>query len=606
MTDTALKNKNLAQEVAVSAVLDVENSILGKKWVFAPGDQRTADAISQAFGLPEMISRVLVARGIAFDQVDGFLNPAIKTALPDPDLLKDMSRAAERIASAIMNGEKTAVFGDYDVDGATSTALLKRYFRAVGCDIRVYIPDRIAEGYGPNIPAIQKLRDEGASLLLTADCGVTAFDVISAGTGMGLDIVILDHHRAEPQLPDAHAVVNPNRLDDESGQGHLAAVGVVFLTLVAVNRVLRARGFFDGGRAEPRILQWLDLVALGTVCDVVPLTGVNRAFVAQGLRVMAMRQNAGITALSDINNLSEQPGTFHAGFVFGPRVNAGGRVGESDLGTRLLSTDDPIEARMLAQRLHDYNAERKAIEEGVLLSALEMAETRKDDLVIIVSGDGWHPGVIGIVAARIKEKYNRPACVVSFDYNGIGKASCRSVSPIDLGGVIISAKQKEILIAGGGHKMAAGFTVARDRLEELRAFVNAQANEQLAGKPYAPELRLDGVLSAPALTMDLAEKLLTLAPYGAGHSEPRFALMSVKVVKAKVVGDKHVSCFIQDTAGGASVKAIAFRAMDTELGETLLKAGGRPLHLAGHVTINSWLGKNTVNFQIVDVAPVWE
>lgn len=597
----------IAAEHVSEVVLNVERSVLGKKWVFTPVNQRISEGISQAYGLPEVISRLLVSRGIGFEDVETFLNPAIKSQLPDPSILKDMDKAATRIAEAIIAGEKTAVFGDYDVDGATSTALLKRFFRALGQNLRVYIPDRIAEGYGPNAPALQKLKDEGAQLLITVDCGVTAFDAIDAGTKAGLDIVILDHHRAEPQMPNAHAVVNPNRLDCDSGQGQLAAVGVTFLTLVAINRVLRARGFFTAQRPEPRILQWLDIVALGTVCDVVPLTGVNRAFVAQGLKVMAMRGNAGLAALADLNNLSEQPGTFHAGFVFGPRVNAGGRIGDADMGSRLLSTDDPIEAKDLAARLHQYNAERKAIEATALEEAIaQVEETAQDDIVVIAAGDGWHPGVIGIVAARLKEKYNRPACVIAFDEKGMGKASGRSVSQIDLGGAVIAAKQKDILVAGGGHKMAAGFTVARDRLDELKAFLNSHVQEQLAGEVYAPELRLDSVLSVPALTLDLAEKLEMLAPYGAGHAQPRFALTGVKIVRPTVVGENHVSCFIQDTAGGGSVKAIAFRALDTELGELLLKAGPKPLHLAGHVTINTWQGKKSVNFQILDSCSVWE
>lgn len=587
--------------VPAAPVLSVEKSVLGKKWVFAQADERLAAGIAQAYGLPEMVSRILVSRGIGFDDVEGFLNPALKTQLPDPSVLADMDKAAERIASAIMTGEKVAVFGDYDVDGATSSALLVRFFRAQGRDLRVYIPDRIDEGYGPNAAAMTRLRDEGIKVLITVDCGITAFEPLAVGTAAGLDIVVLDHHRAEPKLPPAHAVVNPNRLDDTSNLGQLAAVGVSFMTIVAVNRRLRQAGWYNSKRPEPRILQWLDIVALGTVCDIVPLTGVNRAFVSQGLRVMAMRMNQGITALADLAAVSEPPNTFHAGFVFGPRVNAGGRVGESGLGWRLLSTEDPLEARVLAKKLHEYNAERKMIEDDVLEDALcRVEDERMDDLVIMADGEGWHPGVIGIVAARIKERYNRPTCVVAFDENGIGKASARSVTGIDLGAAIISAKEKGLLIAGGGHKMAAGFTVARDRFDDLCAYLNEHANEQLKGNPLSPELKLDSVLSTSALTLDLVDKIALLGPFGAGHSEPRFALTGVKVAQAKVVGERHVSCFIQDTAGGTSIKGIAFRAMDTGLGELLLKSGGVPLNLAGHATINTWQGNKSVNFQIVD------
>lgn len=608
MTQPDMQAQQNLQPVApdLQQVLEVQKSVLGKKWALTPMDTRLAEGISQSFGLPEILGRILVARGIEFDAVNDFLNPSLKNQLPDPSTLLDMDKAALRIAKAIVSGEKTAVFGDYDVDGATSSALLKRYFKALGCDLGVYIPDRIKEGYGPNAPALEKLAADGTKLVVTVDCGATAFDALAAGTSAGLDIVVLDHHRAEAEIPKAHAVVNPNRLDDTSGQGHLAAVGVTFLTLVAVNRILRGQNYFTAERPEPRILMWLDLVALGTVCDVVPLTGVNRAFVAQGLRVMAMRQNPGLVALADLNTLSGQPNTFHAGFVFGPRVNAGGRVGESGLGTRLLSTDDPLEARALAAQLHAYNAERKAIEEGVIEEALaDVEQSCNDDLVLIVDGEGWHPGVIGIVAARLKEKYNRPACVIAFDENGVGKASGRSVAGIDLGAAISSAKQAGLLQNGGGHKMAAGFTVARDQLDALRIHINTHASDQLKGQTLMPELRIDSVLSAHALTLDLAEKLETLSPYGAGHAEPRFAVAGVKIVKASVVGEKHVSCFIQDSSGGAAIKAIAFRAMDSALGSVLLKAGSAPMNLAGHVTINHWQGKKSVNFQIVDASPVW-
>jgi len=606
---TAILKPDVKKQIAEEPhVLDVSASVLGKKWAFTATDERLAQGISQSFGLPEILGRLLVARGIRFDEVGNFLNPAIKTQLPNPSLLQDMDKAAERLAEAIIKKQKIAVFGDYDVDGATSSALLKRFFKSVGSDLRIYIPDRIVEGYGPNAPALLKLKAEGMDVVITVDCGITAFDALDAGTKAGLEIIVLDHHRAEAKMPNAYAVVNPNRLDDNSGQGQLAAVGVSFLAIVAINRVLRSRGFYTEKQPEPRILQWLDIVALGTVCDIVPLTGINRAFVAQGLKIMAMRQNPGLVALGDVAGLSEAPGTFHAGFMFGPRVNAGGRVGEAGLGARLLSTDDPLEAKSIALQLHQYNAERKELEKGVLEEAIERAEAslENNNLVLLVDGEGWHPGVIGIVAARLKEKYNRPACVIAFDENGIGKASGRSVSGIDLGGAVISAKEKGLLVAGGGHKMAAGFTVTRDMLPALVAHINQHAEAQLNGQAFAPELRIDSVLSLHALTMDLMEKLAMLAPYGSGHAEPRFALTGVKIIKPRVVGENHVSCFIQDTSGGTSLKGIAFRAMDSALGEMLLKAGSAPLHLAGHVSINEWNGKKTVDFQIVDAARVWD
>lgn len=613
MTTPNGQNAALAASTAMASTVPaqregfaVEQSVLGKRWTFTPYDARLAAGISQSHGLPELLGRLLAARDIAFDAVPAFLEPTLKNSLPDPSRLCDMDVAASRIADAIMAGEKVAVFGDYDVDGATSSALLLKYFRALSQELRLYIPDRIAEGYGPNATAMEKLAGEGCKLVITVDCGVTAFDALTAAKNAGLDVVVLDHHRCEPQLPPAVAVVNPNRLDDNSGQGHMAACGVVFLTLVAINRELRKRAYFNEQRSEPHILQWLDLVALGTVCDVVPLTGINRTYVAQGLRVMAMRQNTGIVALCDVAGVDSAPSVFHLGYLLGPRVNAGGRVGQADLGAQLLSCDDPLLARPLAVKLHEHNAERRAIEEAMIVEALEkIAPPTQDDRVMIVAGDDWHPGVIGIVAARLKEKYNLPAAVIAFDENGVGKASARSVAGVDLGGAVIAARQQGILVAGGGHKMAAGFTVLRDQLDALRSFMNSHVASQLNGEVIVPELRVDSLLSVPALSLQLTEQLDRLGPYGAGHAEPRFVLAQVKVAKAKVVGDSHVSFFVQDSAGGGSVKAIAFRALDTGLGELLLKNGGAPVHLAGHVTVNEWQGRKTVQFQVVDGAYAW-
>lgn len=591
----------------VQPLVSVDASVLGKRWMFSQHDDRMAQAISQQHGLPELLGRLLAARGVDSDAVPNFLDPTLKSLMPDPYTLKDMDKAAAAIADAITKGHKVAVFGDYDVDGACSSALLARYFQSLGQNIRIYIPDRLSEGYGPNTAALLKLRnEEKIDVLVTVDCGATAFDPLAEGTAAGLEIVVLDHHRCEPRLPEAVAVVNPNRLDDDSGLGHMAAAGVVFMTLVAVNRQLRQSGWFEkAGKAEPRLISWLDIVALGTVCDVVPLTEINRAFVAQGLKVMALRQNAGLVALSDVAGVDSAPAAFHLGYLLGPRVNAGGRVGEAWLGAKLLSTDDPIEARAIAARLHGYNAERRSIEERVIEEALEaIPAPSEDDLVLIVDGQDWHPGVIGIVAARLKEKYNRPAAVIAFDESGLGKASARSVSGIDLGGAVIAARQQGLLVAGGGHKMAAGFTVARDQLADLRQFMNDHARNQLAGRPLVAELRLDGLLSLNSLQLSLTEMLARLGPYGAGHAEPRFVLPSVRIVRPKVVGESHISCFIQDTAGGSSVKGIAFRALDSALGELLLTSGGAPIHLAGQVSVNEWQGQRSVQFQIADAARI--
>lgn len=608
-TETVLKQQVAEQQVGgfENAVLNVESSALSKKWLLSETDARLAAGISQSFGIPEIVGRLLTARGIGFDDVENFLNPSLKAQLPDPYVMQDMEKAAKRIATAIKNGEKVAVFGDYDVDGATSSALFKRFFKSLGLDIQLYIPDRLKEGYGPNAPALLKLKENGVDLVITVDCGITSFEPLAEAKKAGLDIVVLDHHRAEADLPEADAVVNPNRLDDTSGLGQMAAVGVVFLTIIAVNRLLREEGFYKNNIPEPRLTSWLDIVALGTVCDVVPLTGINRAFVAQGLKVMALRQNVGITALGDVAGADGVPDTFHAGFLLGPRVNAGGRVGESGLGAQLLSTDDAVEAKIIAAQLHQLNTERRAIEAEALEQAIDMIEAKGEvtDRVLMVAGEGWHPGVIGIVAARLKEKYNRPTCVIAWDENGLGKASGRSVNGVDLGGAIIAAKQAGHLVNGGGHKMAAGFTVAKDAFGDLIGFVNAHVEEQLAGQDYKPELRIDGVLTVSSLNLDLVEKINMLAPFGMSNPEPRFALTGVRIVKPKVVGENHISCFIQDTAGGASLKAISFRSLDTGLGEILLKSGTAPVNLAGHVKINEWMGRKTVDFQIVDAAPLY-
>lgn len=610
MTDAAVMQASPATAAlaAEPAVLNVTESVLARRWIFAAHDARLAQAISQSYALPEIVGRVLAARGVAFDHVPNYLDPTLKSLLPDPCVLKDMEKAAVRLASAIMNGEKVAVFGDYDVDGATSSALLARFFRMAGSDLRIYIPDRLIEGYGPNAPALLRLKNEGISLVITVDCGVTAFEPLAAARAAGLEVIVFDHHAAEPHLPEATAVVNPNRFDEDRALGHLAAVGVSFLAAVAVNRVLRASGWYGEKRPEPRLTGLLDLVALGTVCDVVPLTGINRAFVAQGLKVMALRQNIGLSALGDVAGVDEAPTAYHAGFVLGPRVNAGGRVGEAGLGAELLSTQDPVRARVIAAHLNDLNRERQAIELGVLGQAQEQVEAAgglEQKRVLVVAGDGWHPGVIGIVAARLKEKYNRPCCVVGFDDNGLGKASGRSVAGVDLGAAVIAARQQGLLINGGGHKMAAGFTVALNALADLDAFLNDHADRQLNGRPLVPELRIDGVVSPGGLTLPLVEQLATMAPFGAGNAEPRFVLSDVRVAKAAVVGESHIKCFISDGSGGASVKAIAFRAVGTPLGEVLLRGGGAPLHLAGHARKNSWMGRDSVDFQIEDAAAVW-
>ncbi len=558
--------------------------------------------MAQRFALPEIIGRLMAARGIDLDGVDDFLHPALRRQLPDPRRLKDMDAAAARLAEAVQAGETIGVFGDYDVDGATSSALLKRFFAAVGAAVEIYIPDRIIEGYGPNLPGLQALQRHGVRVAVTVDCGITAYEPLEAAAKGGLEVIVVDHHVAEPRLPVARAVVNPNRLDDDSGQGQLAAVGVAYLLVVAVNRALREAGWYKA-RPEPDLLQWLDLVALGTVCDVVPLTGVNRVLVAQGLKIMARRGNCGLAALADVAGVSEPPDAYHAGFLLGPRVNAGGRVGEAWLGATLLSTEDAAAARGMAEKLDRYNQERREIEAACLEAAIEQVEQGgAADGLVYASSEGWHPGVIGIVAGRLRERYNRPACVVA-KANGIGKGSGRSVRGVDLGAAVLAARQAGLLINGGGHRMAAGFTVAEASEAEFRDFLAARITEAVGPGGLTPTLRLDGALQAAAATAGLLEALEALAPFGAGNPKPRFALPACRILKADVVGENHVRCFVGGEGPGR-LKAIAFRAAGDALGPALLQSRGLPLHLAGQLRLDRWQGRDEAQLVIDDAAPV--
>ncbi len=559
------------------------------------------DLVRQA-GVSDAVARVLAGRGVSIGGCADFLRPTLKSLMPDPSLFVDMDGAAARIVRALEKGERIAVFGDYDVDGATSSALLARFFRSIGSDILVYIPDRAAEGYGPNAPALLKLREQGIDLVITVDCGIVAYEPLAAARDAGLDVIVVDHHKAEPALPAASAVVNPNRLDCASRQGHLAAVGVAFLLVVAVNRALRSAGWYaKNARAEPDLKQWLDLVALGTVCDVVPLTGLNRAFVTQGLGVLAKCGNAGLAALARVARIDGAPTAFHLGYLLGPRVNAGGRVGQADLGTRLLSTDDAGEAAALALRLDEFNAQRKDIEAAVLRDAIEQVESRADNTpLIFAAGEKWHAGVIGIVAGRLRERYDRPTCVVAMD-GDLAKGSGRSIPGVDLGRAVLAAREAGYLMNGGGHAMAAGFTLQAGKLDALAAFLQEQVAAQLNGDPMIPTLNLDGALSVSAVTPDFVQELSCVGPFGAGNDEPRFAVVEARVVKADIVGSGHVRCILSSASGGR-LKAIAFNSVDDDLGHGLLTAGGGRLHLAGTIRADTWQGRTEAQLVIDDAA----
>ena len=583
------------------ALLGVGVSLSGRQWRRRACDERLALSLAQSLEVPEIVGQLLAARGVSLEDAPDFIDPTLRHSLPDPMSLRDMEIGARRLALAVTDGELIGIFGDYDVDGATSAALLQRFFKQVGGKTTVYIPDRIRESYGPNAPALTMLAEQGVRVLVTVDCGISAFDALAAGAEAGLDTIVVDHHIAESRLPEAFAVINPNRLDEDGSLGQLAAVGVTFLLLVALNRLLREAGWYSQ-RPEPDLRDLLDIVALGTVCDVVPLTGPNRALVRQGLRVMARRTNTGIAALSDIAGIDAPPGTYHAGFVLGPRVNAGGRVGESSLGVRLLSTEDPDEAREIAQKLNGFNRERQAIEADVLEAATAQIEARDpgDVPLIIAAGEGWHPGVIGIVASRLVEKFGRPAVVVAID-GGTGKASCRSVPGIDFGAAITAARQAELLINGGGHAMAAGFTVATERLAELGTFLF----ERMAGQApntKAAALNLDGALAVEGATMELIETIAKLGPFGAGNPEPRFAISGARLIKADVVGTGHVRCVLAGRTG-TRLKAIAFRKANEPLGLALLSGQHELFHFAGTLRIDHWQGRQSVQLTIQDAAP---
>lgn len=583
--------------------LGVSRSITGKIWQPRETDERLVLALTQKLDLPEIVARVLAARDVGLDDAESFLNPTLKNLLPDPAHLLDMAPAVERIVRAVNAGETIGVLGDYDVDGATSSALLVRFFSALGRKVPVYIPDRQKEGYGPNLPALLKLKEQGASVVITVDCGTTAYEPLEAAVAEGLDIIVVDHHVAEARLPAGCLVVNPNRIDEASSCGQLAAVGVTFLLIVALNRAFREAFWYGEGHAEPDLRHWLDLVALGTICDVVPLVGVNRALVTQGLRVMAARQNAGIAALADVAGVDRALDAYHAGFVLGPRVNAGGRVGDSGLGVRLLTTGDRDEARGLADRLDQYNRERQEIEQGVLEAAMAQAEKQaeSDRAIIMVANEGWHPGVIGIVAGRLRERFDRPACVVAIA-DGVGKGSGRSIPGVGLGPAIIAAHQTGILVNGGGHAMAAGFTVMQDRLEELSAYLDDHVRRQLGDVPPVGRLRFDGVLNPASATPDIVDVMDRAGPFGAGNPRPRFAIPQARVVGASIVGKNHVRCVLTGADGTGRLKAIAFRSADTPLGQALLGTRGQPLHIAGNLRSDEWQGRVSAQLFIDDAA----
>ena len=577
------------------AYLGIETSLSGRRWI-GPGAEidRLAEAMAQSTALPRPLCQTLARLGVPEAEAEAYLAPQLRDLLPDPRSLKDMEPAASRFLRAVADKQRIAIFADYDVDGGTSAALLIDWLRQMGLTATLYIPDRIDEGYGPNEPAMADLAARH-DLIICVDCGTLSHEAIAAAKGA--DVIILDHHLGGETLPDALAVVNPNRQDEPGDLAHLCAAAVVFLMLVEAGRQLRA-----AGQKGPDLMGLLDLVALATVADVAALKGVNRAFVRQGLRVMAHRDRPGLVALGDVARVDSAPAAYHLGFVLGPRINAGGRIGKADLGARLLATRDPSEARALAERLDQLNTDRREVEAAVRAAALEQAEARGLDAPLVwAAGEGWHPGVVGIVASRLKELTNRPAIVIGLDGDE-GKGSGRSVSGVDLGASIQRLAAEGLLIKGGGHRMAAGLTVARDQLDAAMARLADLLARQGAGSAGPADLRLDGVLMPGAASVDLAEQIEAAGPFGAGAPGPRYVFPDMSIGFAKRVGESHLKLRFGDGLSG-QLDAIAFGAFDGPLGPAMENHGGARFHLAGRLDINTWGGRKTVQLRLEDAAP---
>ncbi|MEI2385932.1 single-stranded-DNA-specific exonuclease RecJ [Breoghania sp. JC706] len=601
----SLRHDGFREDPETRAFLGVSRSATGRAWRerLDAASAIQAQAIAQQNGIPDVVARVLAGRGVDVQGAAEFLEPSIRALMPDPSTLVDMDAAASRLADAVERGEGVAIFGDYDVDGATSSALMARGLRSLGLDPRIYIPDRIIEGYGPNPAAMRDLKAGGASLVLTLDCGSVSFEALEEAERIGLDVVVADHHQMGVERPPCAALVNPNRQDDLSGQGHLAAVGVTFLVLVALMRELKKRGYFAG--KSPDLLSWLDLVALGTVCDVVPLQGLNRAYVTKGLFAMHRRGNAGLAALADVSRVNGPLTPYHLGFLLGPRINAGGRIGDAALGARLLSCDDAQAASQIAAQLDRLNTERQTMEAAMLEEGEAQATAVMLDgegpSVLVTGSDTWHPGVVGLIASRLKERHRRPAFAIAFDADGRGTASGRSVPGVDLGAAVRAAVDAGVIVKGGGHAMAAGLTVDRNRVEDLKAFMEERLSAAVAASREDHVLKIDGAVTASGATLELMALLEKAGPFGAGHSEPIFALPSHRVTFADTVGNGHVRLSLAGS-DRTSIKAIAFRCADQPLGKALLGARGHMLHVAGCLSLDHWQGTPKVQLRVLDAA----
>ena len=576
-------------------------SLNGKNWILKKYSEEELSFIKDNFSLDEITSKLLSIRKIKKEDVASFLNPSIKNFLPNPNNLLDMDKSTNRTVEAIINKEKIGIFGDYDVDGATSTALLGNYFSELNLEYEVYIPDRKKEGYGPTIESFKELIKNNVKIIFTVDCGTLSFDAINFANKNNIDVIVLDHHQSEIKLPSAFSIVNPNRLDDNSDLHFLCAAGVSFMFLVSLNRELRSREWFNQNKLlEPNLMNYLDLVSLGTVCDVVPLIGLNRAIVKQGLKVIKSKKNLGLKTLLDICKIDTSPSVYHLGYMLGPRINAGGRVGKCSHGANLLLNKDPKLSFKLASELDQFNKERQILEKDLLQKITNETKNYLDDPVLILSGANWHEGVIGIVAARLKDKFNKPVIIISLDGN-IGKGSARSIVGFDIGSVIISATEEKILLKGGGHKMAGGFSVKVENIEDLRNFVIKKfknINENLSAKK---PLLLDSVISPSAVNLNFYEKIALLSPFGSGNPEPKFVIEDLKTINGKIVGEKHIKSILIGK-DGTTIKSIAFNATENDLGSYLLKKNNKSFNIAGKLSLNEWRGQSNVEFIIDDIS----
>ena len=598
----------LAARAGGRPFLGVEHSVCGRAWRdrLSERDAMRALAMTQRQGMPELLARILAGRGVEENEVASFLDPTVRSLMPDPHVLRDMQVAAARLADAVVRGERIAIFGDYDVDGATSAALLGRFLVHCGISPLIHIPDRLFEGYGPNAEAIGKLAEEGATLLVTVDCGTSSHAPIAQARAIGLDVIIIDHHQADEALPPALAVLNPNRLDDLSSLAHLAAVGLVFMTLVALNRELRRRGFWSLQRGEPDLLGFLDLVALGTVADVVPLKGLNRAFVTKGLIALRRRERPGLTALMDVARLGAPPQPWHLGFVLGPRINAGGRIGRATLGVDLLMHDDPVECLRLAGELDRLNRERQSIEAATLAQAeaeaMAALGAEEKGAVVVTASAGWHPGVVGLVAARLKERFGRPAFAIALDPGGLGTGSGRSIAGVDLGQAVRRALREGLLLKGGGHAMAAGVTLRKADLSRFRAYLETALASAVETARSDDALLIDGALTAAGANNETVAMIARAGPFGAGNPEPIIALPAHTLAYVEDVGQAHTRVRLR-APDGSVMNAIAFRAAGRTLGAALHKKRGQSVHAAGTLSLDQWNGTERVQMRLVDIAP---